>query len=217
MTDFNYRATLDNILKNVSLGIRPSTLWKSYTPHSRPASPLPTEILEESQDDYPQVKFWHKADWSKHQEVEKSKPTDPTSEDGRNDTMAMYIEDRCGVPVSNATLKEIRKTMRCVWNLFEDSGEAPPQWGKASSKVVNAYRSELRQAHPELRLCANDWKSEMLAMQGYPSWYQNHIKPIKREEVPPSKKQTKRWSDVDEDNSTGEQNMVVVKKHRVKN
>ena len=53
MTDFNYRATLDNILKNVSLGIGPSTLRKSYTPHSHPASPLPTEILEESQDNYP--------------------------------------------------------------------------------------------------------------------------------------------------------------------
>ena len=57
----------------------------------------------------------------------------------------------------------------------------------------------------------------MLAMQGFLSWYQNHVKPIKREEVPPPKKQTKWRSDVDEDNSTGEQNMVVVKKRRVKN
>ena len=77
MTDFNYRATLDNILKNVSLGIRPSTLQKSYTPCSHLTLPLPADISEESQGDHPQVKFWHKADWSKYQEVEKSKPTDP--------------------------------------------------------------------------------------------------------------------------------------------
>ena len=39
----------------------------------------------------------------------------------------------------------------------------------------------------------------------------NHIKLIKRDDVPPPKKQTNWWSDMDEDNDTGEQNMVAVK------
>ena len=57
--------------------------------------------------------------------------------------MAMYIEDEAGVPVSAMTLKEIRKTERCVWATFKENGEAPLQWGKASSKVMKAYRLEM--------------------------------------------------------------------------
>ena len=39
----------------------------------------------------------------------------------------------------------------------------------------------MHDAHPELHLCLNDWKSEALATMGYPSWYQNCKKGIKKE------------------------------------
>ena len=61
------------------------------------------------------------------------------------------------------------------------------QWSKASSKIINAYRLEMCQQHPELCLCANNWNSEALAMQAYPSWYQNHCKSsVKAEEEAPT-------------------------------
>jgi hypothetical protein len=178
-------------------------------PYSRLISPSPADVPEGSHDDYPLVSFWHKSDWTAYLEKEKSKPMDPAKGDAHKESTARYIEDENGEPVSAATLKEIRKTARQVWALFRERGEAPAQWSKASSKVVNAYRLEMRRQHPELRLCANDWKSEALATLAYPSWYQNHCKlSIKAEEEasmaaprPSHKKRQKRQSgEVDEGN-----------------
>jgi hypothetical protein len=173
-------------------------------PYSRPISPPPADIPEGFRDDYLLVKFWHKSNWTAFQEKEKSKPMDPTKGDAQKDSTARYIEDENGEPVSAATLKAVRKTARHVWAMFRDRREAPPQWSKASSKVVNTYRSEMCWQHPELRLCANNWKSEVLATQAYPSWYQNHCKSSIKEEdeaptvsTRPSQKKKRQSGEVD--------------------
>ena len=193
----------------------------SGMPYSGPISPSPADVPEGFRDDYPLVNFWHKSDWTAFQETEKSKPTDPAKGDAQKDSTARYIEDENGEPVSTATLKEIRKTARRVWAMFRERGEAPPQWSKASSKVVNAYRSEMRRQHPELRLCGNDWKSEALATQAYPSWYQNHCKSsIKAEEEAPTavtrpshKKKKKRQSgEVDESKESSQEKVAKKQK-----
>ena len=85
--------------------------------------------------------------------------------------MAPFIEDKSGNPVSVTQLKAISLTARRIWETFEANGEAPPQWGKVNSKIVNTYRHEMCGTHPELHLCLNDWKSEALATIGYPLWY----------------------------------------------
>lgn len=196
-------STIDRITSNTRLA--PPASQTFGMPYLRSISPAPTDILEESYDDHPRVSFWHKSDWAAFQEKEKLKPTDPAKGDAQKDSTARYIEDKNGEPVSAATLREIRKTARRVWAMFKERGEAPAQWSKASSKVVNAYRLEMRRQHPELRLCANDWKSEALATQAYPSWYQNHCKSsIKAEEeaptaaTRPSHKKRRRHGEVDE-------------------
>jgi hypothetical protein len=182
-------------------------------------SPSAADVPEESHEDYPLVRFWHKSDWVTFQEKEKSKPTDPTKGDSQKDSTARYIEDENGEAVRAATLKEIRKTGRRVWAMFRERGEAPAQWSKASPKVVNAYKSEMRRQHPELRLCANDWKSEALATQAYPSWYQNHCKSsIKAEEETPAtrpshKKKKKRQSgEVDESKEPSQEKVAKKRK-----
>ena len=109
-TYVDYMGTLDSVLKNVSSGLAPSTLWTSHTQHSHLTSPFPAKVPEECQTDHPWVTFWHKADWTTYQEREKSRPTDLTQGDGWEDTMAMYIKVEAGVPVSATTLEEIRKT-----------------------------------------------------------------------------------------------------------
>lgn len=196
-------STIDRITSNARLA--PPASLTSGISYSRPISPSPADTLEEFYDDHPLVNFWHKSDWVTFQETEKAKPTDPAKGDAQKDSTARYIEDGNGECVSAATLKEIRKTARRVWAMFKERGEAPAQWSKASSKVVNAYRLEMRRQHPELRLCANDWKSEALATQAYPSWYQNHCKSsIKAEEeaptaaTRPSHKKRRRHGEIDE-------------------
>ena len=180
--------------------------------------PSSADVPEESREDHPLVNFWHKSEWAAFQEKERSKPSDPARGDPQKDSTARYIEDENGEAVSAATLKEIQKTARRVWAMFRECGEAPAQWSKASSNVVNAYRSEMCRQHPELHLCANNWKSEALAMQTYPSWYQNHCKSsVKAEEqVPtvvtwPSYKKKRQNSEVDE-NKGGFQERAAKKK-----
>lgn len=156
-----------------------------HSPNPSLASPLPdgSQIIEEKKDDYPDVQFWNKEDWTAYVTAEKSKPTNPRA-DGRVNSSAPFIEDRNGNPVSATQLGAIRHTARRIWQTFESSGEAPQQWGKANSRIGNLYRREMRSTHPELRLCSNDWKSEALATTGYPSWYQNRKNSVKKEHNP---------------------------------
>jgi hypothetical protein len=86
----------------------------------------------------------------------------------------LYIEDENGRSVDGHRLTEIRKLARKVWNKFADIGQAPPTWGKANVNFTTEYRREMRHHFPELRLCENDWKAELLATENYPSWYNNH-------------------------------------------
>jgi hypothetical protein len=134
-------STIDRITSNTCLALPASQT--SSMPYSCPISPSPADILEESYDNHPHISFWHKSDWAAFQEKEKSKPTDPAKGDAQKDSTARYIEDENGEPVSAATLREIWKTAQRVWAMFKECGEAPAQWSKASSKVVNAYRSEM--------------------------------------------------------------------------
>ena len=126
--------------------------------------PSPADVPEESREDHSLVNFWHKSEWAAFHKKEKSKPSDPARGDPQKDSTACYIEDENGEAVSAATLKEIWKTVRRVWAMFRECGEAPAQWSKASSNVVNAYRSEMCRQHPKLRLCANDWKSDVVTV-----------------------------------------------------
>ena len=147
------------------------------TSNSRSATPLSAE--EESQEDYPNVKFWNKDQWVAYVGANKTTVTDPTTDTKAHS--APFIEDEHGKPVSPAQLRLIRAEGRRIWEMLDQNGEAPSQWGKASSTVVKAYRSEMRKAFRELRLCSNDWKSEQLATMAYPSWYQNRKKNVKKE------------------------------------
>ena len=178
LTAVFYSTNLDKFINNKTRATMPSS---HHTPNSGSTSPLSGDIkiAEESQDNYPDIKFWNKNNWTTYADCEKFKPTDPMA-DGKVHT-APFIEDKSGNPVSVTQLKAIRLTARRIWETFEANGEAPPQWGKANSKIVNTYRHEMRGTHPELRLCLNDWKSEALATMGYPSWYQNRKKGIKKE------------------------------------
>jgi hypothetical protein len=134
---------------------------------------------------YPNVQFWRRSQWKAH--IEKLKGvSDPASNgatvrgktavsQGEN-ISTLYIEDENGHPVDGHRLTAIRKVARAIWNKFADIGQAPTTWGKANSTFITEYRREMRHQFPELRLCENDWKSELLATENYPSWYSNQCR-----------------------------------------
>lgn len=64
--------------------------------------------------------------------------------------------------------------MRGIWHRFRKHGAIDGQttWASMPLMVKNMFRIEITRAFPELNLCADSWKSDMLAKRHYPSFKQ---------------------------------------------
>lgn len=214
-----YRGAFDTLVNRVQLS-SPNEPWGASMTPFQPISLLPDSPAEQ-ESRYPKVRFWRRSQWKVHNEKLKG-VTDPTTNgdvvrgktavsQGEN-ISTLYIEDEHGNPVDGHRLTDIRKVARRIWNKFADVGQAPPTWGKANMNFTNEYRREMGRHFPELRLCENDWKSELLAIENYPSWYNNHCRPkVKKEEGSSTRPDKKKRTP---NHNTGEDDQAA-KKQRV--
>jgi hypothetical protein len=158
-------------------------------PFSMPSDPVSDLPLRK--DDYPDVRFWMRQAWS---EFTKNKGTSDlhqqrSGERGRsraaqgvNVTMR-YVEDEHGHTVDGHRASEMRKIARSIWVALANAGKAPAKWSQADLGSAESYRREMRRHFPELRLCDNDWKADLIASEHYPSWYSHHDKHVKLEDA----------------------------------
>jgi hypothetical protein len=149
-----------------------------------PSSPIPLKTSESPavQSDYPNVKFWTKRAWLDHHKESKdiSNPTRKVggvrgkvrSAQGENVKM-LYVEDEQGNTVNGNRASDMRRVARSIWIELARTGKAPKKWGRADVRVADYYKGEMRHRFPELRLCDQDWKADQIAIDNYPSWYQN--------------------------------------------
>jgi hypothetical protein len=98
-----------------------------------------------------------------------------------------YIEDENGQIIDGHRAGEMRKIARSVWVALANAGKAPAKWSQADIVSAEAYRKEMRQHFPELRLCEHDWKADLIASENYPSWYSHqsnqHKRSVKQEDA----------------------------------
>ncbi len=114
------------------------------------------------QDDFPQIKFWFRRDWSTR---------------GDNDLeLKIFVETEDGNIVSETRMDDIRKYARNLWEIFLDEGTAPPRWGEAKPHISQRFRRLMCAQFPELRFCDNNWKVDHIATLHYPSWYRYWVK-----------------------------------------
>jgi hypothetical protein len=146
---------------------------------------LPTSSLSASttpdvvaqKDDYPNVKFWARQDWN---EAKQDIGTHRQGERGRSraaqgvNVAMRYIEDENGQVIDGHRASAIRKLARSIWIALANTGKAPAKWSQADIVVAQSYRREMRHHFPELRLCENDWKVDLIASDNYPSWYSHN-------------------------------------------
>lgn len=52
----------------------------------------------------------------------------------------------------------------------------PATWSDADATSLANYNESMAQRFAELRLCAADWKANMIATDSYPSWRHNWLK-----------------------------------------
>ena len=91
-----------------------------------------------------------------------------------------YVEDENGQMVDGHRASAIRKLARSIWVALANAGKAPAKWSQADVVVAQSYKREMRRHFPELQLCENDWKADLIASDNYPSWYSHQANTSKR-------------------------------------
>ncbi|KAL1937341.1 hypothetical protein VTO73DRAFT_13802 [Trametes versicolor] len=158
---------------------------------------LPSAVLPQSphtfeevpalrRQDYPQVRWWYKSDWVKH---EKSTIRDFSKSNERGGTRAangvnvryQFMENTQGVVVSGYRATDARARFREFNIHLYKAGRAPDTWvrGIDSQDRVN-YDAWMAKMVPELRLCHNSWKARELAVKEYPQWKPAYDKRVRR-------------------------------------
>ncbi|KAK7013929.1 hypothetical protein R3P38DRAFT_3206499 [Favolaschia claudopus] len=122
--------------------------------HTLPTSgaPLPAIVILK-EEEYKEAKFWQSTKWN------------------------LYVKKQKGrTPPSSERLKTIRRLTSSFFFEFQQENNLPETWTKASLTVKHRFRAIIESAVPELRLCADQWKTEKLASVTYSSWCGTHAK-----------------------------------------
>ncbi|KAJ6504332.1 hypothetical protein C8R47DRAFT_1210402 [Mycena vitilis] len=143
-----------------------------------------------SQVDYPLVQFWLRSDFFKRDGISTTLPAFPRggklASQGVN-VSGRYVDDDSGDMVDGFRFTAMKKLAAGIWFSLREKGRAPVKWSQASIDVSTLYHNEMCQRFPELRYCADNWKSQQIATSNYPSWYNSHG-PVAPEQKPKRKK-----------------------------
>lgn len=172
-------------------------------PHGRNTHPQGgrnASLPKPKAEDYPNIRFWYRADYTKwlnnekkSTKVQKRRPgaidssvTDDeiTVLDGapasgskpHGNEGLKYLEHSDGQSFLPADVSQLSRLARSVWHGLKQQGLAPQRWGHASSDVLTEFFAKVSRQLPDLALCDNNWKLQLYATQTYPSWAANHLR-----------------------------------------
>jgi len=128
--------------------------------------------------DYPDVKFWNLADWTKFSKENVSTISNreagvtnfPQQTVGPTGAM-QYVEDQHGHAVSEESVHLMRSLAQNLWLELGITGAAPTSWRKVDVQSKKFYYHAMAASFFNLRLCASDWKAEKIAEDNYALWY----------------------------------------------
>ena len=180
----------------------------THIPAGGAASPISSISLR--QEDYPHVRFWTRHDWNSATQVQVLEldeegeifPEADEEEDGSNQpvpspnpacargkrrasqgiNVAMkYIENEDGTVIDGFRAADIRRYARSLWVQMALDNKLPATWSDADAASLTYYSTSMAQRFSELRLCASDWKANLMATDNYPSWRHNWMKKKNKE------------------------------------
>lgn len=122
-----------------------------------------------SKHDYPNIRFWTRAEW----EEWRATPTGLRQKVTRGP--APYLEHENGEAVTEELLDSIRKTIRGIWFEFGTKGLLPMTWSKLIHSSRLLFHNIVENKHPLFRFAADGWKLDLLCSTSYPSWRKNHL------------------------------------------
>ena len=162
------------------------------------------------QEDYPNVRFWTRQSWNlasqaqvieideegeafPELEEEEEGPKQPLPS-GRGKRRAAqginvamkYVELADGTIIDGFRAAEIRRYARSLWVKMALDDKLPATWSDADAASLAYYSDSMAQRFLEMRLCASDWKANLVATDNYPSWRHNWLRKKSKEGKRPS-------------------------------
>ena len=143
---------------------------------------------QETREQNPNVKYWTRQEWNAanaDRVVELDGAANPGTRgrtraaQGINVNMK-YLEDREGRPVNGHIASDIRRHARAIFVGLAHKGCVFSLWTEADYNSLKTYYGEMAEHFEELRLCANDWKAEMVALDIYRTWREQWQKKQKK-------------------------------------
>lgn len=149
---------------------------------------LSTTVQSETRETNPAVKFWTRQDWNAATADRVADLDEGVNVGTRGRTRAAlginvnmkYIEDRNGQPINGHLASDIRRHARAIFVGLALKGYLFTSWTEADHDSLKTYYREMAERFEELRLCANDWKAEMVALDIYRTWREQWEKRQKR-------------------------------------
>jgi hypothetical protein len=148
---------------------------KAETPLLSPHPPTLGLKASYSRDNFPEIKFWTKSDWTtakKDTTASFSRPGErgkTRAAKGENVAMS-FIKDFNGQPIDGHKATEIRKALRELWVEMDQAGLAPQTWSKVGHTILMNFRQRMYDQFPELTYCDGHWKLDRICTETYSQW-----------------------------------------------
>lgn len=157
----------------------------------------------------PNIKYWTRQEWTAANTDRVADLDEGVIAGARGRTRAAkginvnmkYIEDREGQPINGHLATDIRRHARAIFVGFALEGRVFASWTEADHNSLKIYYREMAERFEELRLCANDWKAEMIALDTYRTWRDQWQKNLKKRKTDKDVKNEKLEDDKDCDDS----------------
>ncbi|KAJ7920301.1 hypothetical protein B0H13DRAFT_2656480 [Mycena leptocephala] len=147
--------------------IIPNPLQIEIPPDSNSLPPIKHHASSPSlsQDDFPSVAFWNRADFT-----QSDSDLTSISDDKSSLPSLSFLEHADGERFDTAEIDSVRGHIQAAFVTLLDRGLAPTTWSHASSVAVNWLRNEMLTYSPDLGLCSGNWKINMMATIVYSQW-----------------------------------------------
>ena len=151
-------------------------------PFSSSGAPSHELLTQLDRKNYPRVQYWRKSEWNGRNTITSTTfINNSTGIKGKKRRAAGinvncgFVEDENGIPVDGYRISAISSRLRETWRECHVKGIAPPTWGKGTATFRDFVRLQIYHHSPELRLCEDHWKLDMIATTNYPGWYAKNV------------------------------------------
>ncbi|KAJ6501095.1 hypothetical protein C8R47DRAFT_258093 [Mycena vitilis] len=130
---------------------------------STSTNPAVNPFTTHAEENFPEIHYWRRKEFLTDDVIDLDGDTEKVGKLG-------FLEHVNGIRFTAEELKSVRKhAYESFADLLED-GIAPQKWSQASSTATQRVRHAIISHHPEISLCADNWKVDAVVTETYGHW-----------------------------------------------